>query len=65
MGIDEALQEACPTRMRGVLMTSATIILALSPAALGLGADSSNSYVAGLQGFADSGLVSLKKHTQS
>ena len=40
MGIDEALAEACPTRMRPVLMTSATIILALLPAALGLGAGS-------------------------
>ncbi len=40
MGIDEALKEACPIRMRPVLMTSATIILALSPAALGLGAGS-------------------------
>jgi HAE1 family hydrophobic/amphiphilic exporter-1 len=40
MGIDEALAEACPIRMRPVLMTSATIILALSPAALGLGAGS-------------------------
>jgi HAE1 family hydrophobic/amphiphilic exporter-1 len=40
MGIDEALKQACPIRMRPVLMTSATIILALSPAALGLGAGS-------------------------
>jgi HAE1 family hydrophobic/amphiphilic exporter-1 len=39
-GIDEALKDACPIRMRPVLMTSATIILALSPAALGLGAGS-------------------------
>jgi HAE1 family hydrophobic/amphiphilic exporter-1 len=38
MGIDEALQEACPIRMRPVLMTSATIILALAPAATGFGA---------------------------
>ncbi|PJA58338.1 MAG: AcrB/AcrD/AcrF family protein [Rhodocyclales bacterium CG_4_9_14_3_um_filter_68_10] len=36
--VDAALRDACPTRMRPVLMTSATIILALSPAALGLGA---------------------------
>ena len=38
MRVDAALRDACPTRMRPVLMTSATIILALFPAALGLGA---------------------------
>ena len=38
MGIDAALLDACPTRMRPVLMTSFTVILALLPAALGLGA---------------------------
>ncbi|MFA7290686.1 MAG: efflux RND transporter permease subunit [Rhodocyclaceae bacterium] len=38
MGIDTALRNACPIRMRPVLMTSATVILALFPAALGLGA---------------------------
>jgi HAE1 family hydrophobic/amphiphilic exporter-1 len=43
MGIDEALREACPIRMRPVLMTSATVILALSPAAMGLGAGSSTN----------------------
>lgn len=36
--IDTALAEACPIRMRPVVMTSLTIILALLPAALGLGA---------------------------
>ena len=36
--VDAALRNACPTRMRPVLMTSATVILALFPAALGLGA---------------------------
>jgi HAE1 family hydrophobic/amphiphilic exporter-1 len=36
--IDEALRDACPVRMRPVLMTSLTVILALLPAALGLGA---------------------------
>lgn len=36
--IDTALREACPIRMRPVVMTSLTIILALSPAALGFGA---------------------------
>ncbi len=38
MRVDAALNDACPTRMRPVLMTSATVILALFPAALGLGA---------------------------
>lgn len=37
-GIDEALLEACPIRLRPVLMTSFTVILALLPAALGFGA---------------------------
>jgi hydrophobic/amphiphilic exporter-1 (mainly G- bacteria), HAE1 family len=39
-GIDEALKEACPVRLRPVVMTSLTIILALLPAAIGLGAGS-------------------------
>ncbi len=38
MTIDQALLEACPIRLRPVLMTSFTVILALLPAALGLGA---------------------------
>ncbi|MDK9723445.1 MAG: efflux RND transporter permease subunit [Sterolibacteriaceae bacterium MAG5] len=38
MKVDEALRNACPIRMRPVLMTSATVILALFPAALGFGA---------------------------
>ena len=38
--VNEALKEACPVRLRPVLMTSLTIILALLPAALGLGAGS-------------------------
>ncbi len=36
--IDDALKQACPIRLRPVLMTSATVILALLPAALGFGA---------------------------
>ncbi len=36
--ITEALSEACPVRLRPVLMTSLTVILALAPAAMGLGA---------------------------
>ncbi len=35
--VDAALLEACPIRMRPVLMTSLTIILALVPAAIGVG----------------------------
>jgi len=38
MAVDAALADACPTRMRPVLMTSMTVILALFPAALGFGA---------------------------
>ena len=38
MDIDDALRNACPIRLRPVLMTSATIMLALLPAALGFGA---------------------------
>jgi len=40
MLIDEALREACPIRLRPILMTSLTIILVLMPAAIGLGAGS-------------------------
>ncbi|HEY0562667.1 MAG TPA: efflux RND transporter permease subunit, partial [Methylophilus sp.] len=38
--IHDALSEACPIRLRPVVMTSLTIILALLPAAIGLGAGS-------------------------
>jgi HAE1 family hydrophobic/amphiphilic exporter-1 len=38
MAVDAALTDACPTRMRPVLMTSMTVILALLPAGLGFGA---------------------------
>ncbi|HSA88291.1 MAG TPA: efflux RND transporter permease subunit [Burkholderiales bacterium] len=38
MSVDDALRDACPIRMRPVLMTSLTLILALLPAALGFGA---------------------------
>ncbi len=37
-GVDEALKASCPLRLRPVLMTSLTVILAMLPAALGLGA---------------------------
>ena len=36
--VEDALREACPVRLRPVLMTSLTVSLALLPAALGLGA---------------------------
>jgi HAE1 family hydrophobic/amphiphilic exporter-1 len=39
-GINEALLEACPIRMRPVLMTSLTIIISMLPAAMGVGAGS-------------------------
>jgi HAE1 family hydrophobic/amphiphilic exporter-1 len=62
MGIDEALKEACPTRMRPVLMTSLTIILALSPAAFGLGAGASTNgplAIAVIGGLVSSTLLTL------
>ncbi|MFK5948788.1 MAG: efflux RND transporter permease subunit [Methylococcales bacterium] len=37
-GINEALLEACPLRLRPVLMTSLTIIITMLPAAMGWGA---------------------------
>ncbi len=36
--VDQALSRACPIRLRPVLMTSLTVVLALTPPALGLGA---------------------------
>jgi HAE1 family hydrophobic/amphiphilic exporter-1 len=38
LSVDEALRSACPRRLRPVLMTSVTVILALLPAAIGAGA---------------------------
>ena len=35
--ISEALRDACPTRLRPVLMTSLTVILSMAPAAMGYG----------------------------
>ena len=61
-GIDEALLEACPIRMRPVLMTSLTVVLALSPAALGLGAGSDTNgplAVAVIGGLISSTLLTL------
>ena len=62
MGIDEALEAACPIRMRPVLMTSATVILALAPAATGLGAGAATNgplAVAVIGGLVSSTLLTL------
>lgn len=61
-GVDEALIEACPIRMRPVLMTSATIILAMLPAAIGMGAGSETNQplsIAVLFGMLSSTLLTL------
>ncbi len=60
--IDQALREACPRRLRPVLMTSFTIILALLPAALGFGAGSNTNgplAVAVIGGLISSTLLTL------
>ncbi len=60
--IDAALREACPIRLRPVLMTSLTIILALAPAALGLGAGADTNgpmAVAVIGGMVSSTLLTL------
>ncbi|MDN3516790.1 efflux RND transporter permease subunit [Aquisalimonas lutea] len=38
LSIDDALTRACPIRLRPILMTSLTLILAMLPAAIGIGA---------------------------
>jgi len=60
--IDAALREACPIRLRPVVMTSLTIILALLPAAMGLGAGSETNKplsVAIIGGMVSSTLLTL------
>jgi len=60
--INDALREACPIRLRPVMMTSLTIILALLPAALGLGAGSETNKplsVAIIGGMVSSTLLTL------
>jgi HAE1 family hydrophobic/amphiphilic exporter-1 len=60
--IDDALREACPIRMRPVLMTSLTVILALLPAALGYGAGADSNgplAVAVIGGMVSSTLLTL------
>ena len=62
VAIDQALREACPRRLRPVLMTSFTIILALLPAALGFGAGSDTNgplAVAVIGGLISSTLLTL------
>ena len=62
MGIHEALLEACPIRLRPILMTSLTIILALTPAALkfGAGADTNGPLsIAVIGGMITSTLLTL------
>ncbi len=61
-GIDEALLEACPIRMRPVLMTSLTIIISMLPAAMGVGAGSDTNRplaVAVIGGMISSTLLTL------
>lgn len=60
--IEQSLKEACPIRMRPILMTSLTIILAMLPAALGAGAGSDVNApmaVAVIGGMLSSTLLSL------
>ena len=60
--VDEALREACPIRLRPVLITSLTVILALLPAALGFGVGAATNgplAVAVIGGMASSTLLTL------
>jgi HAE1 family hydrophobic/amphiphilic exporter-1 len=60
--VDAALLAACPVRMRPVIMTSLTIILAMLPAAVGLGAGSDTNgplAVAVIGGMVSSTLLTL------
>jgi HAE1 family hydrophobic/amphiphilic exporter-1 len=60
--ISDALLQACPERLRPVLMTSLTIILAMLPAAMGFGAGKENNQplsVAIIGGMISSTLLTL------
>jgi HAE1 family hydrophobic/amphiphilic exporter-1 len=60
--IEIALREACPVRLRPVLMTSLTVILAMLPAAFGVGAGSDTNgplAVAVIGGMVSSTLLTL------
>jgi HAE1 family hydrophobic/amphiphilic exporter-1 len=62
LAIDAALTKACPIRMRPVLMTSLTIVLAMLPAAIGAGAGSDTNSplaVAVIGGMVSSTLLTL------
>jgi HAE1 family hydrophobic/amphiphilic exporter-1 len=62
MNVDEALLAACPIRLRPILMTSLSVILALFPAALGAGAGSDTNgplAVAVIGGMISSTLLTL------
>ncbi|RMD78661.1 MAG: efflux RND transporter permease subunit [Gammaproteobacteria bacterium] len=62
LDIDQALREACPLRLRPVLMTSLTVILVLLPPALGLGAGAGTNAplaVAVIGGMVSSTLLTL------
>jgi len=62
MSVNDALRDACPTRMRPVLMTSLTVIIALLPSALGLGSGSETNQplaLAVIGGMATSTLLTL------
>jgi HAE1 family hydrophobic/amphiphilic exporter-1 len=61
-GINEALLDACPIRLRPVLMTSTTIIIVMLPAALGFGAGADTNgplAVAVIGGMVSSTLLTL------
>ncbi len=61
-GVREALLEACPIRMRPVLMTSLTVIISMLPAAMGIGAGSDTNgplAVAVIGGMVSSTLLTL------
>jgi HAE1 family hydrophobic/amphiphilic exporter-1 len=61
-GINEALLEACPLRLRPVLMTSLTIIITMLPAAIGFGAGADTNgplAVTVIGGMASSTLLTL------
>lgn len=60
--VDDALLNACPVRLRPILMTSMSVILALLPAALGAGAGSDTNgplAVAVIGGMVSSTLLTL------
>jgi HAE1 family hydrophobic/amphiphilic exporter-1 len=61
-GINEALLEACPLRLRPVLMTSLTVIIVMLPAAMGIGAGTDTNgplAVAVIGGMVSSTLLTL------